>query len=311
MEETSFEDLLDQLDDHIDGLEETLAPLIKTTRRLSDRAAKLPLLDKAKLYVLTSYAIESILFSYLRLNQVDAKTHPVFRELARVKQYFEKLQNAETTTTSSGGQTTKQQHQGEKNLSLDKPAAGRFIKHALAGNEKHDLERAEREAKEKARALLKARQIAAGQKRAVEKSEEEEEEEEEDSSDDDDDDDDDEDDDDNAEGAGPSSSASGPSNHSNNHNNNNIKTKKKKRQNLETTESTTPSERSRYETNKKEEDRGYDPSQNPVKGEKNGKSPASGGEPGRRVPSEKRPPPPRRMSRKTRKRMKTESGVVT
>jgi hypothetical protein len=52
--------LIEELDDQIDDLEESLAPLVKTT--LSETASKLPLLDKAKLYVLVTYAIESILF---------------------------------------------------------------------------------------------------------------------------------------------------------------------------------------------------------------------------------------------------------
>jgi exosome complex protein LRP1 len=52
--------LLEQLDGEIDDLEESLAPLMTTA--LSETASKLPLLDKAKLYVLVTYAIESILF---------------------------------------------------------------------------------------------------------------------------------------------------------------------------------------------------------------------------------------------------------
>lgn len=52
--------LLEQLDGEIDDLEESLAPLVATA--LSGTASKLPLLDKAKLYVLVTYAIESILF---------------------------------------------------------------------------------------------------------------------------------------------------------------------------------------------------------------------------------------------------------
>jgi hypothetical protein len=52
--------LLEQLDGEIDDLEESLAPLVTTA--LSETASKLPLLDKAKLYVLVTYAIESILF---------------------------------------------------------------------------------------------------------------------------------------------------------------------------------------------------------------------------------------------------------
>lgn len=56
--------------------------------------------------------------AYLRLNGVNAKEHPVFRELTRVKQYFEKIKVAESAGTNP-------------NTKLDKAAAGRFIKHAL------------------------------------------------------------------------------------------------------------------------------------------------------------------------------------
>ena len=56
--------------------------------------------------------------AYLRLNGVNSKEHPVFRELTRVKQYFEKIKAAE-----SAGIT--------RNIALDKAAAGRFIKNAL------------------------------------------------------------------------------------------------------------------------------------------------------------------------------------
>jgi exosome complex protein LRP1 len=52
--------LLEQLDDEIDDLEEAISPLTKAP--LIETASKLPLLDKAKLYVLVTYAIESILF---------------------------------------------------------------------------------------------------------------------------------------------------------------------------------------------------------------------------------------------------------
>jgi exosome complex protein LRP1 len=55
-----------------------------------------------------------------------------------VKQYFEKIKVAEAGPTKP-----------RENISLNKQAAGRIIKHALAGNDKYDLERAEREAREK------------------------------------------------------------------------------------------------------------------------------------------------------------------
>lgn len=56
--------------------------------------------------------------AYLRLNGVNAKAHPVFDELTRVKQYFQKIKVAESAET-------------QQNTRLDKAAAGRFIKHAL------------------------------------------------------------------------------------------------------------------------------------------------------------------------------------
>ncbi|OBT64529.1 hypothetical protein VE03_05339 [Pseudogymnoascus sp. 23342-1-I1] len=138
---TDILSLLEQLDDEIDDLEDSLAPVLETG--ISDTASKLPLLDKAKLYVLVTYAVESILFSYLRLNGVKAREHPVFLELTRVKQYFDKLKEAENPTPKQSG------------LTLDKNAAGRFIRAGLSGNSKLDLERAEQLARERVRTHIK------------------------------------------------------------------------------------------------------------------------------------------------------------
>lgn len=103
---------LEQLDVDLDKLQEALQPLLGD---VGDISSKLPLLDKAKLYVLVSYALESIIFceppprpfhvalrllmrdtASLRLNGVDTKNHAIVKELTRVKQYFEKIQKIET-----------------------------------------------------------------------------------------------------------------------------------------------------------------------------------------------------------------------
>ena len=60
MDSTDIVPLLEALDDNIDDVEEALSPLLKAA--LSDTAGRLPVLDKAQLYVLLTYAIESILF---------------------------------------------------------------------------------------------------------------------------------------------------------------------------------------------------------------------------------------------------------
>lgn len=60
MDSSKVLSLLETLDDEIDDLEESLSPLLKSA--LSETSSKLPLLDKAKLYVLVTYTIESTLF---------------------------------------------------------------------------------------------------------------------------------------------------------------------------------------------------------------------------------------------------------
>lgn len=63
-----------------------------------------------------------------------------------MKQYFEKIKKAEAIPT-------------ERNMTIDKGAASRFIKAGLAGNEKFDLQKAEQLAKERARAHIKFNEL--------------------------------------------------------------------------------------------------------------------------------------------------------
>jgi hypothetical protein len=60
MEVDNLIPLLEQLDDNIDDLEEVLQPLL--LHSLSNSSKKLPLLEKAKLHVLVTYTLESLLF---------------------------------------------------------------------------------------------------------------------------------------------------------------------------------------------------------------------------------------------------------
>ena len=54
---------LDQLEKELSKAQETLGPLVGD---IGDISSKLPLLDKAKLYVLVSYTIEALLFCETR-----------------------------------------------------------------------------------------------------------------------------------------------------------------------------------------------------------------------------------------------------
>ncbi|KAH8726846.1 hypothetical protein GQ44DRAFT_704904 [Phaeosphaeriaceae sp. PMI808] len=140
-------DLVEDLEVNIDELSDILSPLLNA--QLSTTASTLPLLEKSKLYVLAAYSIESLLYSTLQASGVNAKDHPIFKELARLKGYFAKIKDAEERAQAPTAPKAK----------LDVGAAARFIKHGLAGNDKYDLERAERVAKERARAYLKAQRI--------------------------------------------------------------------------------------------------------------------------------------------------------
>ncbi|KAH7109075.1 hypothetical protein B0J11DRAFT_238933 [Dendryphion nanum] len=119
---------IEDLEVNIDELSTALSPLLTTP--LTTTTSTLPLLDKAKLYVLLCYTIESLLFSSLQASGQNARDHPIFAELARLKAYFQKIKDAEL------GPAPKTR--------IDKDAVNRFVKHGLSGNDRYDAERAER-----------------------------------------------------------------------------------------------------------------------------------------------------------------------
>lgn len=148
--QTDLPDLVEDLEVNIDELTATLGPLLPPNT-LTKTALPLPLLEKSKLFVLAAYAIESTLFSTLQASGADARSHPIFNELARLKGYFSKIKDAE--------EFHKRAAEKEGRARLDVGAAQRFIKHGLSGNEKYDEMRKERTQKEKERALEKARKM--------------------------------------------------------------------------------------------------------------------------------------------------------
>ena len=126
---------LDRLDGQLDDLEEAMEPLLNNLQELS---SQLPLLDKAKLFSLTAYAIESLLFctlssthsrrllallilepkASLKLQGADAQNHAVFTELKRIQQYFAKIKAVEEPVAT-------------RTLTVDQEAATRMIKSGL------------------------------------------------------------------------------------------------------------------------------------------------------------------------------------
>ncbi|KAH7019797.1 Sas10/Utp3/C1D family protein [Ilyonectria destructans] len=131
---------LDRLDSQLDVLEDALQPLLGNLEGIS---SELPLLDKAKLFSLTAYAIESLLFSSLKLDGTDAQNHAVFTELKRTQQYFAKIKAAETPAES-------------RNTTVNQEAAARILKADLSDNKTISTKLAEKIAEERAKALLKS-----------------------------------------------------------------------------------------------------------------------------------------------------------
>lgn len=60
MDTTDLLPLLEQLDDNVDDLEEVLQPFLGQS--LSKASKNLPVMDKAKLHVLITYTLESLIF---------------------------------------------------------------------------------------------------------------------------------------------------------------------------------------------------------------------------------------------------------
>lgn len=55
--------LLEQLDDNVDDLQDVLEPLLASS--LSKMSKNMPIMDKAKIHVLITYALESLIFCKL------------------------------------------------------------------------------------------------------------------------------------------------------------------------------------------------------------------------------------------------------
>jgi exosome complex protein LRP1 len=173
MDQSRVHELLDELSDKIDNLEATVQPLTKTGN-LNEYAETLPLLDRAKLYTTTAYAIESLLYNHLRLAGEDAKNHPVMTELNRVKQYFEKIKDAENPGRDrrpegehplcSQASLYSSRQLTSSGTTLDKSVARRFIQHGIAGNKRLDQEQATK-AKKKLEVLDEKMPVYAGKKR--------------------------------------------------------------------------------------------------------------------------------------------------
>lgn len=107
---------------------EQLNAALQANSSASEKAAEDELhgrLDAARMQVSVAYVLMDLVWILLKVKGVDPTNHPVMQELERVKSYFGKIKRVQEQEKEP-----EQQHNGSK---VDKSAAGRFIRAALAG----------------------------------------------------------------------------------------------------------------------------------------------------------------------------------
>ncbi|CCM03645.1 uncharacterized protein FIBRA_05789 [Fibroporia radiculosa] len=126
---------LSALNASLDDLEAQLEPLFAQT--LPETVVGLETVQQAKLQVTLPYLLYDLIFIYLRTRGLDPKSHPVIAELDRIRQYFDKIKNAEeppksTLVVCPSLRLAADQTRFQETVEIDKAAANRFIKHAIA-----------------------------------------------------------------------------------------------------------------------------------------------------------------------------------
>lgn len=129
-EETKMADVEDEIDNDLpdevissleafyrsmNTVEETLEPIMSMSSE--DVHEKLNVLDRAKLDLMTVYAMNSMFWIYLITQGINAKEHGIKHELDRVKNYMGKIKEISDKKKAS--------------MKIDKEAAKRFVRSAL------------------------------------------------------------------------------------------------------------------------------------------------------------------------------------
>ncbi|CAL1265527.1 unnamed protein product [Larinioides sclopetarius] len=116
-------DKLQNFHQSLEKMQEILTPLISTNINSTD--VKIEPLDKARLNLISGYALNSLFWMYLNTLGIDPKEHSVKGELEKYKSFMK---------------TVKEIADKSKAPVLNKGAAGRFVRNALwEPNEKNVL----------------------------------------------------------------------------------------------------------------------------------------------------------------------------
>ncbi|TXT15575.1 hypothetical protein VHUM_00078 [Vanrija humicola] len=109
------------LDGTLDHLEASLAPLF--ARPWAETLAGLEPLQRAKADVLLAYAINDLVWVYLKSRGLDPEGHDVAKELERIRGYYGKVKDAENPGAA-------------RRTTIDKAAAHRFVTAAIPASQR-------------------------------------------------------------------------------------------------------------------------------------------------------------------------------
>eukprot|EP00730_Choanoeca_flexa_P001584 TRINITY_DN10697_c0_g2_i2.p1 TRINITY_DN10697_c0_g2~~TRINITY_DN10697_c0_g2_i2.p1 ORF type:complete len:175 (+),score=46.29 TRINITY_DN10697_c0_g2_i2:37-525(+) len=125
-----FEDAVASLNDKLDLLKAKPASALRE---------QLSPLESAKFDLLMAYSMNSMFWMYLSSRGINPADHPVKAQLERVRDYMMKIKRLEAEASGEG-------------VRLNKSAADRFIKHAMAGDEDDSTPATKKAKKTKAKA---------------------------------------------------------------------------------------------------------------------------------------------------------------
>jgi len=114
---TEVAETLTDFEHQITTIEQIVAPMLATP--MKEIAKKLTPLEKAKFNIAMAYFLNALFYMYLRVQGVDPSTHPVSKEMDRVKNYLLKLNTEQTKAVPNP-------------FPVDQAAAKRFIAAGLS-----------------------------------------------------------------------------------------------------------------------------------------------------------------------------------
>ncbi|KAJ2572171.1 hypothetical protein GGH95_004126 [Coemansia sp. RSA 1836] len=121
---------VDQFSVAVEQVQRALGPILR--QPVSQVLPRLTTIQRCELEALVAYSIDTLFWIYLKINGVPPKEHPVMTELQRVQRYIAKINAYKQQASEGSGGGGGGSSGDSRTMKLDKEAADRFIKSAIA-----------------------------------------------------------------------------------------------------------------------------------------------------------------------------------